>query len=243
MNREYDLTEASEDYFLLNGRSFPYTLRESLIIVEPDQNIKLRLLNAESELLAVHLHGHKATITHYDGIEQNPLAQITRDVFDLAPAQRLDLKLNTSNDGLHNYGQGIWVFHDHVEKGITTDGMNPGGNISAIVYKSYLDANDVPKVQGVDIGQYFSQSFQKRQQPVWQNIDKWNSLGEPEGRMSETTTTESKSAVVTKVAEKSSGVSLRNFLVGMILGVLAYILFANRHRARELYCQYILGRG
>jgi hypothetical protein len=33
----------------------------------------------------------------------------------------------------------VWIFHDHREKGITTDGMNPGGNVSALVYKKYLN--------------------------------------------------------------------------------------------------------
>ena len=33
MHRIYDITDGSDDYFMLNGRSFPYTLRESLITV------------------------------------------------------------------------------------------------------------------------------------------------------------------------------------------------------------------
>ena len=102
MNRRYDITDSTDDYYTLNGLSFPYTLRESLIIVEPDQKIKLRLLNSGGELIAIHTHGHHATITHYDGVEHNPVAQIMRDVFDMAPAQRLDLKLETVNDGKHS---------------------------------------------------------------------------------------------------------------------------------------------
>ena len=45
------------------------------------------------------------TITHYDGVEHNPAAQITRDVVWLSIAQRVDLDLNTTNDGLHSYGR------------------------------------------------------------------------------------------------------------------------------------------
>ncbi|BCX88146.1 manganese oxidase [Methylomarinovum tepidoasis] len=231
MNREYDLTDATEDYFLLNGRSFPYTLRESLLVVEPDQNIKLRMLNAQSELLAVHTHGHKATITHYDGVAVNPQARIMRDIFDLAPAQRVDLKLTTTDDGLHNYGQGIWVVHDHVERGITTDGMNPGGNISAIVYKSYLGPGDVPKVQGVDLSRYFTEAFYQRKLPVWQNIDEWDSLGDPEARSQET-------VQPPEAGEEAS--PWRRFWIGLLIGLLAYVLFSNRERARELFCRYVL---
>ena len=86
MNREYDMTDSTEDYHTLNGRSFPYTLRESIIVAEPDQNFKLRMFNSSGELLAVHTHGHKATITHYDGVLHNPKAQIMRDIYDIAPA-------------------------------------------------------------------------------------------------------------------------------------------------------------
>ncbi|MBA3756250.1 MAG: multicopper oxidase domain-containing protein, partial [Nitrosomonas sp.] len=54
MNQRYDITDSTEDYYTLNGLSFPYTLRESLIIVEPDQKIKLRVLNSGGEMLALH---------------------------------------------------------------------------------------------------------------------------------------------------------------------------------------------
>lgn len=37
MNRRYEINNSTEDYFTLNGLSFPYTLRESLVIVKPDE--------------------------------------------------------------------------------------------------------------------------------------------------------------------------------------------------------------
>ena len=135
-NRRYDITDQDPDYFLLNGRSFPYTTRESLIVVAPNERVKLRVLNGGAEGISLHTHGHKVRLTHYDGVEHNPAAQITRDVVWISPAQRVDLLLNTTDDGLHNYGPGIWLLHDHKEKAITTDGINPGGNISAIVYQT-----------------------------------------------------------------------------------------------------------
>ena len=44
-NRRYDITDQDPDYFLLNGRSFPYTTRESLVVVAPNERVKLRVLN------------------------------------------------------------------------------------------------------------------------------------------------------------------------------------------------------
>jgi len=235
MNREYDMTESTEDYHTLNGRSFPYTLRESIIVTEPDKNLKLRVFNSTGEQLAMHTHGHKATITHYDGIEHNPAAQITRDIYDIAPAQRNDLKINTTDDGFHSYGEGIWIFHDHREKGITTNGMNPGGNVSALVYKKYLNEIGMPKAIGESSENLFTKAFQRRQVPVWQNIDEWNSLGEvdisgyvaPEASKAMEAETNSDSKVL---AGNDEDDSLRNLFFGLFFGLFAYVAFVKREQ-------------
>lgn len=220
MNRRYDLTDATEDYYTLNGLSFPYTLRESMIITEPDQKIKLRMLNSGGEFIAIHTHGHKATITHYDGIEQNPVAQITRDVFDLAPAQRLDLLLNTTNDGLHSYGEGAWLFHDHREKGITTDGMSEGGSISMITYQSYLSEEGMPVVaHGIDLSVFFTKEYYQRRLPIWQNLDDVGTLGAPDARSGFNPQTES---------------TMINLIGGFIAGILIYLLIAYRRKILAL---------
>lgn len=237
MNREYNIQDSTEDYYTLNGRSFPYTIRESLIIAEPNQKIKIRMLNSSGEMLAVHIHGHKAKITHYDGVEHNPVAQITRDVYDLAPAQRIDMVINTTDDGFNSYGEGIWLFHDHREKGITTDGMNPGGNVSALVYKSYLNDNGIPKLQGVDVTPYFTNEYFARQTPVWQDIDAWNSLGEPEE------VDDVGSAFVVQATDKSAsseassgnGDTSVNFFFGLILGLIAFLTFKYREGMLNLF--------
>lgn len=236
MNQLYDMTDSTEDYYTLNGRSFPYTLRESLITVEPNQNTKLRMFNSSGELLAMHTHGHKATITHYDGVEHNPVAQITRDIYDLAPAQRYDLKLSTVNDGLHSYGEGVWIFHDHREKGITSNGMNPGGNVSAVVYKSYLTEEGLPKVQGVDLAPYFTKAFYQREVPVWQDADEWNSLG---GLVEQQTVAETTQAKGGAVAAPQGGNASQNFVVGLLLGMVIYLLIVHRRRVEKIAYQAV----
>ncbi|MDV6341338.1 multicopper oxidase domain-containing protein [Nitrosomonas sp. Is24] len=220
MNQRYDITDATEDYYTLNGLSFPYTLRESLIIVEPDQKIKLRLLNSGGELIAVHTHGHHATITHYDGVEHNPVAQIMRDVFDMAPAQRLDLKLETVNDGKHSYGEGDWLIHDHREKGITTNGMAEGGSMSSIVYKSYLNDSGLPQVShfGIDLNKFFTKEYYERRIPVWQDLDEWSSLGSPGGQTSLSAQTQT---------------SLLNGVIGLLIGLVIYLIFAKREQIKQ----------
>ncbi|MGI9258198.1 MAG: multicopper oxidase domain-containing protein [Gammaproteobacteria bacterium] len=167
MHRDYDVTDAESDYFTLNGLSFPYTFRESLVVVEPDERIKLRVANGGSTPIAFHTHGHKVTITHRDGVAADPAAQITRDVVAIDMAQRLDLSLETTDDGFHSYGSGIWLFHDHRSRGVTTDGIGPGGNISAIVYDDYLQDDGWPSTLGVSWDPFFTEAYYRKERPVW----------------------------------------------------------------------------
>ncbi len=229
MNQRYDMTDATEDYYTLNGRSFPYTVRESMIVAKPDQKIKMRMMNSGSELMAIHTHGHKATITHYDGIEAKPDARITRDVYNIAPAQRLDLELNTTDDGLHNYGEGLWIFHDHAERGITTDGMNPGGNVSVVAYESWLTEEGLPKAQGRDLTMMFADSFFARSQPVFAGLDEWDTWGAVQAPPE---IPKQSGALASASQPKASSQTgwFANLLIGLLLGVALYVLFTYREK-------------
>jgi len=121
--------------------------------------------------IALHTHGHKITVSHFDGVALEPAARITRDVVWIASAQRADLDLQTTDDGLHSYGPGVWLLHDHQEKGVTTDGIGPGGNISAIVYEKFLGADGWPTTFGVDWSPYFTAAYYRKELPVWQAYD------------------------------------------------------------------------
>jgi hypothetical protein len=169
MNREYDITDATMDYFTLNGRSFPYTFRESLVVGEEDQSILLHVVNGGAKGLALHTHGHKFTVTHRDGAAVPEGAQSPQDVVWLATSQRADLALDLKNDGVHAYGPGIWPFHDHQYNGVTTDGIGPGGNIAAIVYARYLDDSGWPQTRGVNWDKFFTEAYYRREVPVWES--------------------------------------------------------------------------
>lgn len=178
MNREFNMTESQENYFLLNGHAFPYTLRDDLIVTGPNEKIKLRVANTQNSAVALHFHGHKATVTHYDGIKQPEAMQIIRDVVDISSAQRVDIKLDTTNDGLHNDGEGVWMFHDHVEIGTTNDGVEPGGNISLVVYRDYIDGQGMPKLHDGAFDRFFTSAYYARQTPMWATGEFAQLLGE-----------------------------------------------------------------
>jgi len=167
MHREYDITDATQDYFTLNGRSFPYTFRESLVVVEEGERVKLRVVNGGVKGIALHTHGHRFVVTHADGNSIPLPARFGRDVAWLATSQRIEIDLLTENDGVHAYSPGIWLFHDHQNQGTTTDGIGPGGNISAIVYGEYMNPNGWPRTQGVPLETYFAEAYYRKEVPVW----------------------------------------------------------------------------
>ncbi len=250
MNTEYDITDAADDYFMLNGRSFPYTLRESLIHMEENQKVKLRVLNGHTESFALHIHGHKPTVTHYDGVDNGPGSYIQRDVHGLVPAQRLDLELNGVDDGLNSFGQGIWMFHDHVEKSFTTNGHGEGGDISLVVYKGFVDDKGIPSAHGMSLAPYFSKKLWKGQYPIWQDYDAWSSLGLPDLKAKVTPNkvavqtpavkASDTAAAATAAAQQDTGYSAFEKLVyGIILGLIGYTGYVKRRPLIDLSVKLI----
>ena len=167
MARDYNITESFENYFLLNGHSFPYTIRDAMIIASENEDIKLHVANFQRSSIALHIHGHKATTVALDGVDQPEALQITRDVIDIATAQRNDIHLKTRNDGLHSYGPGLWMFHDHVPTGTTTDGMEPGGNMAIMAYKELLDEQGMPKMHDHLFNEVFNKDYYAKKQAIW----------------------------------------------------------------------------
>jgi FtsP/CotA-like multicopper oxidase with cupredoxin domain/Cu/Ag efflux protein CusF len=144
MHRDYDSTQRKPDIFMLNGRSFPFTMRDTPLIVNPDETVKLRVLNVGAGIRQLHTHGHHPTLTDLDGRAVPKEAQITRDTFDVGPGQRVDLALRTGNDGIYAAGPGVWLMHDHTQPAASNKGINPGGDHTVIVYKDFLGPDGLP---------------------------------------------------------------------------------------------------
>ncbi len=241
LNQEYDITDASADYFMLNGRSFPYTLRESLILMEENKKVKLRVLNGHEEAFALHIHGHKPMVTHYDGVDNGPSSYIKRDVHGMVPAQRLDLELSGVDDGLNSFGQGVWMFHDHVEKSFTTDGIGEGGDISLVVYKGFMDDKGIPQVHGMSLAPYFTKEFWQGKIPAWQDYDAWKSLGLPEIKTTKQPAFKpaqpkpNSSTETTKPANAEQSSFFGQLLYGFTLGLIGYTIYVKRAKILALF--------
>jgi manganese oxidase len=211
MGRQYNMTESFENYFLLNGRSYPYTLREMMIAGE-NEKLKLRVGNMQRTSVALHIHGHKLTTTATDGVDVPEPARITRDVVELTNAQRLDLSLQTTNDGLHSYGPGLWMFHDHVPTGTTTDGIEPGGNMAILAYNHLIDEHGMPKMHEHALAEVFDKAYYAKQQPFWQQSPDAKFYGD-----------------VDKIAPNLGRLVLFGFLVGLVIGLVVFILRQRRN--------------
>ncbi len=234
LNMEYDITDATDDYFMLNGRSFPYTLRESLIHMEENQKVKLRILNGHTEAFALHIHGHKPVITHYDGVDNGPGSYIQRDVHGMVPAQRIDLELSGVDDGLNSFGQGIWMFHDHVEKSFTTNGHGEGGDISLVVYKGFIDEKGIPSAHGMSLAPYFSKTLWQGKYPIWQDYDAWHSLGLPDLQAKLTPAKVAVQNIAVKASEQALAAqqqgpsAFEKLFFGIVMGLLGYTVVVKR---------------
>ncbi|MFQ5987151.1 MAG: multicopper oxidase family protein [Thermoplasmata archaeon] len=166
MHREYDSTQRRANIFLLNGRSFPFTLRDTPIEVKSGERVKLRILNAGARALMLHTHGHHPTLTHLDGYAVPAGMRYTRDVFTIGAAQRMDLELRPGNDNFYASGPGVWIMHDHTEQTVTNKGISPGGDITAIVYEGFMGKDGLPKV-ATSLDRFFDPEYYRGNVPVF----------------------------------------------------------------------------
>jgi Cu/Ag efflux protein CusF/plastocyanin len=166
MDRDYDVTQRRPDVFLLNGRSFPYTLRDTPIRVTSGERVLLRVLNAGERVVHLHAHGHHVIVVARDGYELPAAAREVRDVVTVGPAQRVDLELRPGDDGVYASGPGVWIMHDHTERATTNHGISPGGDMTAIIYDGFEGPDGLPRV-ATDLARYFDPGYYQGKVPVF----------------------------------------------------------------------------
>jgi len=113
-----------EDYFSVNGKSFPNT---QPIRLKTGDVMRVRFIGAGGAIHAMHSHGHDMLITHKDGL---PLPQpYYVDTILIGPGERYDAIIEANHD------EGRFIFHDHVDKHVTARGKHPGGPITVMEYE------------------------------------------------------------------------------------------------------------
>lgn len=112
-----------EDYFSVNGKSFPLT---QPLRIKTGDVIRVRFFGAGGGIHAMHSHGHDMLVTHKDGL---PLPQpYYADTVLIGPGERYDVIFTANHD------EGRFIFHDHVDKHVTARGKFPGGPITVMEY-------------------------------------------------------------------------------------------------------------
>ena len=196
-------------------------------------------MNGHTESFALHIHGHKPTITHYDGVDNGPGSYIQRDVHGMVPAQRLDLELSGVDDGLNSFGQGIWMFHDHVEKSFTTNGHGEGGDISLVVYKGFVDDRGIPSAHGMSLAPYFAKALWQGKYPIWQDYDTFRSLGLPDLQAEvkplkvAVQTVAVKASDATFAAQQQGSSAIAKLFYGLLMGLLGYTAVVKRREIMD----------
>lgn len=111
-----------EDYFSVNGKSFPLT---QPIRVKKGDVVRVRFIGAGGVLHEMHSHGHDMLITHKDGLPlPNPYYA---DTILVGSGERYDAIIKMNNPGR-------FIFHDHIDDHVTAGGKFPGGPITVIEY-------------------------------------------------------------------------------------------------------------
>jgi len=112
-----------EDYFSVNGKSFPYT---QPIQLKTGDVLRMRFVGVGGAIHAMHSHGHDMLVTHKDGL---PLpSPYYADTILIGPGERYDAIIEA------NQKEGRFIFHDHVDKHVTAGGKFPGGPITVMEY-------------------------------------------------------------------------------------------------------------
>lgn len=112
-----------EDYFSVNGKSFPFT---QPIRFKTGDVLRIRFVGAGGAIHAMHSHGHDMLVTHKDGL---PLpTPYYADTILIGPGERYDAVIEA------NQKEGRFIFHDHVDKQVTAGGKFPGGPITVMEY-------------------------------------------------------------------------------------------------------------
>lgn len=137
---EFNWSQYHPDYFFINGKVWPDTLKDPRTNIEATigQRVLVRLINTGYTLHSMHSHGFHFQVIGTDG---RMLAQpYEKDTLAIAPGERYDI--------LFTFDQaGRYMFHDHVEQFTTNNGEYPGGIMTMINVNNKDGSNPVPMLK------------------------------------------------------------------------------------------------
>ncbi|MFD2115750.1 multicopper oxidase family protein [Paenibacillus yanchengensis] len=116
----------SSNFFMINGRSFPYT---SLLPVKEGERVRLRFGNIGMMNHPIHFHGHQFYETALDGNAVPPANQRKMNTILVSSGTTRDIEFIANNPGR-------WPLHCHFPHHVSNNMTLPlGGMTTAVVYE------------------------------------------------------------------------------------------------------------
>ena len=117
---------------------FPFTMRDTPIVVKPDETTKLRVLNVGARTVYLHTHGHHPTLTDLDGRAGARRARASPATPSTSARRSASIsRCAPAATACYAAGPGVWLMHDHAQPAASNKGINPGGDHTAIVYEGF----------------------------------------------------------------------------------------------------------
>ncbi len=132
-----------EGWFTINGKSFPATMANDMMLVKTGDKILIRMFNAGQVNHPMHLHGHQFRIVAIDGNDID--FKLVQNTYDIAPGMVVDVEIIADNPG-------TWMFHCHTLPHTTNRGVYPGGMVLMMDYTDHTSYFDEQVASGGDTG-------------------------------------------------------------------------------------------
>jgi Cu/Ag efflux protein CusF/FtsP/CotA-like multicopper oxidase with cupredoxin domain len=158
MHGRYDAARRRASILLLNGRSFPFTLRDTPIEVADGERVKLRILNGGMRTINLHAHGHRPFVTHLNGEAIDAGLRVPREHIEIGPGVTAEIELHAGDEKVGGSAPGVWIIHDHENTTSAARGGNPAGDSTAIVYAGFKGEDGLPRV-ATDLGSLFAPKY------------------------------------------------------------------------------------
>jgi FtsP/CotA-like multicopper oxidase with cupredoxin domain len=125
------------DYFLINGKAWPDTMRDptTWVTATVGQTVLIRLINGGNVAHAIHTHGYHFQVIATDGRKLSDPYE--KDTLSIAPGERYDIILKLDMVGRY-------MIHDHFEQYTTNNGESMGGMVTMINVNNQDGSNPIP---------------------------------------------------------------------------------------------------
>lgn len=117
-----------ENFFLMNGKCFPFT---TPMEIKKGERVRIRFGNLGLKNHPIHFHGHQFTIVASDGNTMNKQSRWKKNTILVSSGSTWDIVFRANNPG-------YWPLHCHIPHHVSNNKRLPlGGMTTAVVYEGF----------------------------------------------------------------------------------------------------------